>query len=162
MTALDWLALTVVAASLLLGAWRGLLYELLALSGWVAAFFLARGAAPAVGAWLPMGESPEPLRYAAGFALVFVLTAFSCGVLASLARRAAVAAGARPVDRVFGAGFGVLRGVLLLLVLAALVQMTPLREAPWWRGSLSAPWLEMALGQLLPWLPPAVGNHLSA
>ncbi len=162
LSALDWLALIVVLASLLLGLWRGLLYEVLALAGWVIAFLVARWAAPVVGDWLPMGESPEPLRYAAGFALVFIATAFGCGLLASLARRAARAIGVRPVDRLFGAMFGLLRGVLVLLVLAALVLMTPLREEPWWRQSLSAGWLEAALAQLHPLLPQSFGKHLSA
>ena len=75
--AIDWLALTVVTASLLLGAWRGLLYAGLALAGWVLAVLAARWAAPLVGQWLPMGESPEPLRHAVGFALVFIATAFN-------------------------------------------------------------------------------------
>ena len=97
--AIDWLALTVVTASLLLGAWRGLLYEVLALAGWVLAFLAARWAAPLVGQWLPMGESPEPLRHAVGFALVFIATAFACGLLAALARRASRALGVRPVQR---------------------------------------------------------------
>ncbi|WOP16382.1 CvpA family protein [Ottowia sp. SB7-C50] len=162
LSAIDWLALIVVVASLLLGLWRGLLYEVLALAGWVVAFLAARWAAPVVGAWLPMGESPEPLRYAVGFALVFIATAFACGMLATLARSAARAVGARPVDRLFGAAFGVLRGVLFLLVLAALVTMTPLRDEPWWRQSLTGPWLEIALLHLHPWLPESFGKHLSA
>ena len=83
LSAIDWLALFVVVASLLLGLWRGLLYEVLALAGWVIAFLAARWAAPVVGGWLPMGESSEPLRYAAGFALVFIATAFLCGALAA-------------------------------------------------------------------------------
>ena len=57
LSAIDWLALFVVVASLLLGLWRGLLYEVLALAGWVIAFLAARWAAPVVGGWLPMGES---------------------------------------------------------------------------------------------------------
>ncbi len=162
LSAIDWLALIVVLASLLLGLWRGLLYEVLALAGWVVAFVAARWAAPVVGGWLPMGESPEPLRYAVGFALVFIATAFLCGMLASLARRAARAVGARPVDRMFGALFGVLRAGLLLLLLAALVVMTPLRNEPWWRQSVSGPWLEIALSRLQPWLPESFGKHLSA
>jgi membrane protein required for colicin V production len=161
LTALDWLALTVVVASLLLGMWRGLLYEVLALAGWVLAFLAARWAASVVGAWLPMGESPEPLRHAAGFALVFIAVAFGCGVLATLARRAAKAIGVRPVDRLFGALFGVLRGALILLVLAALLLLTPMREEPWWRQSLVAPWLEALLLQLRPLLPESFGPYLS-
>lgn len=162
MSALDWICAALLAASLLLGAWRGLLYEVMALAGWVLAFLAARWAAPMVGAALPMGESPEPLRYAAGFVLVFIGVAFLCGMLAALARRAAKALGIRPVDRVFGAAFGVLRGVLVLLVLAALLLMTPMREEPWWRESVSAQWLEMALLQLQPFVPEAFGKYLSA
>jgi membrane protein required for colicin V production len=53
----------------------------------------------------------------------------------------------------------VLRGVLVLLVLAALVSLTPLRDEAWWRQSQSAPWLEMALMHLNPWLPDAFGTR---
>ena len=63
------------------------------------------------------------------------------------------------MDRLFGAVFGVLRGVLVLLVLAALVSLTPLRDEAWWRQSQSAPWLEMALMHLNPWLPDAFGTR---
>ena len=161
-SAIDWICAALLLASLLLGAWRGLVYELMALSGWVAAFLVARWSADVVGQWLPMGESSEPLRYAAAFMLVFIAVAFGWGMLATLARRATRALGARPVDRVFGAAFGLLRGLLVLLVLAALVRATPLREEPWWQQSVSAQWLEMALGQLQPLLPEELGKHLSA
>ena len=162
MSAIDWIGLGVLAASLLLGAWRGLLYEVLAIAGWVVAFFVARWAAEPVGAQLPMGEASEPLRYAAGFVLVFILVAFACGMLATLARFAAKSLGMRPVDRVFGAAFGMARGLLLLLAVAALVRMTPLREETWWRTSASAPWLEIALDRLQPLMPESFGKYLSA
>ena len=77
--ALDWILLTVVLASLLLGAWRGLVYEVLSLLAWVAAFFVAQWFAADVAAWLPLGDSAEPVRYAAGFVGVFVATLFACG-----------------------------------------------------------------------------------
>ena len=84
------------------------------------------------------------------------------GMLATLARHAAKALGVRPVDRVFGALFGALRGVLVLVVLAALVLMTPMRDEDWWRTSHSAAWLEMALSWLHPLLPESFGKYLSA
>lgn len=162
MTAIDWICLGVLLASLLLGAWRGLVYELMALAGWVIAFLVARWAAQPVGLWLPMGESPEPLRHAAGFVLVFIGTAFLCGMLAALLRRAVRGLGARPVDRVFGAAFGTLRGLLILLLAAALVLMSPLHTEAWWRESIGARWLETGLAWLHPLLPEAVGKYLSA
>ncbi|HRN76873.1 CvpA family protein [Ottowia sp.] len=162
MAAVDWICLAVLLASLLLGAWRGLVYEVLAVAGWVIAFLAARWSADVVGQWLPMGESSEPLRYAAAFVLVFIGVAFLCGMLATLARRATRSLGARPVDRVFGGAFGVLRGLLVLLVAAALLRATPLRDEAWWRQSVSAQWLEMTLAQLQPLLPDELGKHLSA
>ena len=50
----------------------------------------------------------------------------------------------------------------LLLLLALLLQMSPLRDAGWWRGSLSAHWLGLALAQLQPWMPAPFGKYLSA
>ncbi len=162
MSAIDWICLAVLLASLLMSVWRGLLYELMALAGWVLAFLAARWAAEPLALWLPMGQSPEGLRYAAAFVLVFIVVAFLCGMLAWGLRNAARRLGVRPVDRLFGAAFGALRGVAVLLLAAVLIGQTPLREQTWWRDSLSAPWLAHALLQLRPFLPEALGPYLSA
>ena len=42
MAPLDWAVLIVLAASLLLGAWRGLVYEVLSVLSWIAAFVAAQ------------------------------------------------------------------------------------------------------------------------
>ena len=42
----DGLLLTVLLLSVLLGVWRGLVYEVLSVAGWVAAFVLRAGATP--------------------------------------------------------------------------------------------------------------------
>ena len=162
LTGFDWICITVVVASLLLGAWRGFLYEVTALGSWIFAFFAARWAAPVVGGWLPMGDSSEDIRYAAGFALVFIGAAFFGGTVAWMVKRAAAALGMRPVDRVFGAVFGVVRGAALLLIVAVVVGMTPAREAPWWRESVGAPLLQSVLGELRPLLPEPVSKYVPA
>ena len=151
-----------VVASLLLGTWRGFLYEVTALGSWVFAFFAARWAAPVVGGWLPMGESSEDIRYAAGFALIFIGAAFLGGMVAWMVKRAAAALGMRPVDRVFGAVFGVVRGLALLLVVAVVVGMTPGRDASWWSESGSAHMLLAVLGELRPLLPEPVSKYVPA
>lgn len=153
MTALDWICAALLAASLVLGAWRGLLYEVMVLAGWVLAFLLAGSLGGAVAQWLPMGESPQALRHAAGFVLVFIGVAFAGGWLAALARRAARALGVRPVDRVLGAAFGALRGVALLLALAFVAGFTPLAQQDSWRQSASVQWLQAALDKMQPYLP---------
>lgn len=160
--ALDWILLTVVLASLLLGAWRGLVYEVLSLLAWVAAFFVAQWFAADVAAWLPLGDSAEPVRYAAGFVGVFVATLFACGMVAWLAKKLIEAVGLRPVDRVLGAVFGVVRAGVLLLVLGVVAQLTPIGKTAWWLESASAPRIAQVLQNLRPALPEQFGKMLPA
>lgn len=162
MAAMDWIMLVVLLASLVLGAWRGLVYELLSVLGWVAAFVLAQWLAPDAAGWLPMEGAAEPVRYAAGFMLVFVAAAFAAGLLAWLLKKLVEAIGLRPVDRTLGAAFGLLRGVVLLLALAVVVGMTSLKAADWWQESQGAVVLDAALRGLKPVLPAEFGKYLPA
>ena len=160
--ALDWILLALVVASLLLGAWRGLVFEALSLLAWIAAFVMAQAFAGAVSAWLPMGEYSESVRYAAGFVLVFLVTIFACHLIAALVKRLVVAVGLRPIDRVLGAVFGVVRACVLLLVLGVVAQLTSLGAADWWAQSISGPLIANAVHSLQPVLPSAIGRMLSA
>lgn len=158
--ALDWIFAAVLLASMLIGAWRGLVFEVLSLLGWVVSFFVAQWFADDMAALLPMGESAGSLRYAAGFAVVFVASVFACGFLTWLAKKLVEAIGLRPADRTLGAVFGVLRGMVLLLAVAVVAGLTPLHEAPWWQESWSASVLTEVLKGLKPALPEEFGRHL--
>ena len=156
----DWICVAVLLASLLLGAWRGLVYEVMSVLGWVASFILAQMFAGALAAHVPLASATDEVRYAVAFVVLFVLGAFVGGWVASLVRRLANAVGLRPVDRTLGAVFGVLRGVVLLLVVAVVVTTTPLHEGAWWQDSFSARWSTDVLGQLKPVLPEVFRNYL--
>lgn len=162
MAALDWILAVLLLGSLLLGAWRGLVFELLSLAGWVGAFIAAQWFADDMAALLPMQDAMPAWRHLAGFALVFVLAVFVFGLLAWLAKRLVQAVGLRPADRALGALFGSLRGVVLLLVFALVLSWTPLRQAPWWQQSYSAPLLENLLLGIKPALPQEWQQHLPA
>ncbi|MGC3987241.1 MAG: CvpA family protein [Pseudorhodoferax sp.] len=118
-----------LACSLLLGAWRGLVFEVLSVLGWIAAFVLAPVAGARCGAALANGRgAADTVRYVAAFALVFVLGAFACGLLAALFKRLVQAVGLRPVDRVLGMVFGLLRGAILILAAGVIISNTPLQR----------------------------------
>lgn len=161
MATLDWIFAGVLTLSLLVGAWRGLVYEVLSLLSWIAAFVLAQWLAPAAAQWLPLQGAGEALRYAAGFVLVFVAAVFAGGLLAFLMGKLVSAVGLRPADRVLGGLFGLGRGVLLLLAVTVVVQMTPLRNAADWQASLGARAAEVLLRGLQPVLPREFGKYLS-
>ena len=160
MATLDGVFLTVLVASLALGAWRGLVYEVLSVLGWVAAFVLAQWLAPDAAAWLPMGGSGEAIRYAVGFVLVFIAAAFAAGLLAWLVKKLVEAVGLRPVDRTLGAAFGLVRGGVLLLAAAVVVNMTPLQSGEWWTESKGAGVSTTVLKGLKPVLPERFGQYL--
>lgn len=153
MTAFDYAVLTVIAASALLGLWRGVVSEILALAAWVVAFLVARAEAVEVAAWLG-GRIAEPgMRLAAAYGLVFagVLLVFALArILISLMLKAV---GLGVLDRLLGAGFGVARGGLVVVVAVMVAGMTPLPKADWWQDAMLAPPLETAVLAAKPWLP---------
>jgi len=157
----DWIAVALVAVSMATGLWRGLVFEVISLVGWIAAFLCAQWFAAEVGARLPFGAPDASWRYAAGFVLVFVGVAFAGGLVAAVTRKLVTAVGLRPVDRMLGALFGAARAALALLVVAVVVHVLALGQEAWWRGSATAPWLDAALQGLKPALPEKLASYLS-
>lgn len=157
---LDWLLAAALLLSIAIGLWRGLVYEVLSVCAWVAAFLLAQALAWDVARWLPLGSLSEPLRLAAGFVLVFIGVAFAGGLLAWLLKKLVASVGLRPIDRVLGGAFGLLRGVLILLAVSVVVGLTPVRTEPAWRESAVAQVLDESVRQLRPLLPEEVARYL--
>jgi membrane protein required for colicin V production len=162
LAALDWIFATVLLLSVLLGAWRGLVFEVLSLASWVAAFVLAQWLALDVADFLPMSGSSEVLRYGAGFLLVFIATVMLGGLLAALLKKLMSSVGLRPVDRVLGAGFGALRGVLLLLLGTVLAAMTPFKSSPAWQESIGVAMSLAVIEGVKPALPHGMAKYLPA
>lgn len=150
MAILDGVLLGILLVSMLLGAWRGLVFELFSLVGWVAGFFVARLFAQDVAAWLPLDGFDATVQYGVGFVLTFVLAVFVWGLISALAKKLIEAAGLRPVDRTLGAVFGLLRAAVLIVVLGVVVVSTPLHSQVWWTQSVAAPWLTDAVASILP------------
>lgn len=160
MAVLDWVLLGVLLASLLLGAWRGLVFEVLSLISWVAAFILAQWFAPDVAQKLPMSGAGEAVRYAAGFILIFIAAVFAGSLLAVVVKKLISAAGLAPADRMLGTAFGGVRGVVVLLAVTVVIAMTPLKASGWWQESIGAGVLSAALKGLKPVLPQEFGRYL--
>jgi membrane protein required for colicin V production len=160
MAALDWVFVAVLAVSFLVGAWRGLVYEVLSVISWIAAFIVAQWLAPEAAGWLPVDRAPEAGRYAMGFIVVFIAVVFAGALLAWLIKKLIEAVGLRPVDRTLGAAFGLVRGAILLMAVAVVVNMSPARSAEWWTESKGAGVSLAALKGLKPVLPERFGQYL--
>lgn len=161
MPLLDWVFSIILSVSLIVGAWRGLIYEVLSLLGWIIAFVAAQWWALEAAAWVPgIGTWNSTYQYVAGFVLVFVATLFACGLLAWLVKKMLEAIGLRPIDRVLGALFGVLRGVVVSLAFVVLGLLTPLHASEVWKQSYGAMLYTSLLEALRPALPQAFAKYL--
>jgi membrane protein required for colicin V production len=159
-TIFDYAVFGIVGASSLLGLWRGVIAEVLALAAWIVAFITARALGGEAATYFEGVVAEPALRYAAGFVavLLFVLVCFAVArlVLSMILK----AAGLAMVDRLLGAGFGILRGVLIVLIGVLLAGMTALPKSQWWRNAWLAPPLETAVIAAKPWLPAEVAKRI--
>lgn len=152
----DLVLLGVLAVSVLLGLWRGLVFEVLSILGWVVAYFASPFVAPFIANWLPQDKLAPNLLHALSLVLAFMLILLLWGLSARLLRALIHATPLSIIDRVLGGGFGVLRGVLIGLLAVVLVSMTPAVRSGPWQESQVAPWLQAALHLLTPVLPAEV------
>ncbi|MBP6777346.1 MAG: CvpA family protein [Piscinibacter sp.] len=154
---LGWLLL-----SMLIGVWRGLVFELLSVASLLVAWFGCQWTAPQIASWLPVGEPGSRLNHAAALVIGFVAILLVCALASRLLRMLVHATPLAWPDRALGAGFGALRGVIVLLVVAAVAGVTPLASAPAWKRSQGAAWLNAALDGVRPLLPIQLSQHLPA
>jgi membrane protein required for colicin V production len=162
LAALDWVVLAVLALSVLLGLWRGLVYEVLSVLNWLAAFLLAQWLAADAARYMPLSAAGEAFQYAAGFVVVFIAALIAGGLLAWLTKKLVEAAGLAPVDRLLGGVFGLVRGTVAVLALAVVVHLTGLRNSAWWYGSVTAGVATAALRGLKPAVPERFGSYFPA
>ena len=154
MTLFDYAVIVAIAISILFGAWRGVVGEILALVAWVVAFFVARAEAPQVAQWL-VGQIAEPgIRLAAAYGIIFIAVLIVFSIARKVISMLLSVVGLGLLDRLLGAFFGIFRGVLVVLAGVMVAGMTPLPKSAWWQGSVLAPPLETAVLAARPWLPP--------
>ena len=56
-------------------------------------------------------------------------------------------------DRFLGLIFGVIRGGLIVVVLATLAALTPIPQSMSWKNAITRPAIDMATGLIKGWLP---------
>ena len=153
--------LAVFGLSVLIGLWRGFVFEIVSLLGWVVAFIIANTLGPLLAQFIPFGDVGSPVRLWVAYILVFVLVLLTCTLLARMLRALVSATPLSFVDRLLGGLFGVARGALILVVVGMLVSLSPYSASATWKSSHGALWLGMALEGLKPVLPQSLNVHIA-
>lgn len=160
MTWLDYAVVGVFAVSLVVGAWRGLVREVISILGWVIAFLAANLLAGPIGPLMPQAIPSPELRVATAYVAVFMGSLLATALLGLLLSKIVKATGLGGVDRMLGAVFGAARGVLIVLAVTLLAGLTSAPRQAFWRDSASAPLLTQAAQALKPLLPQTFAERL--
>lgn len=131
----DYAILGTIAISILVGALRGFIKEVLALAIWALAFVLAYRFAGGVGELMEAQVSLPSARLAMGFAGIFLVVLVLGGLLVYLIGRLVETTGLSGTDRLLGGVFGVVRGLAVVLTFLLLAGLTPIPKDPWWQES---------------------------
>ena len=139
LTGFDWFLVILVAVSVLLAFQRGFVKVLFSFAGLVAGIVLAAWNYARLALMLQRWIASSPAAQVVAFlAILFVITMFF-SLAAGLARKTLSAAGLGIFDRLLGAGFGLLRGVLLgVAVMMAISAFVP--GSPWLKNSRLTPY----------------------
>lgn len=158
----DYLIIGVLALSVLIGLWRGLISEVLALAIWIAAFWFAWTFGPVVAARFGHSITLPSARILVGYGLCFVAVLLAGALLRFVVGRLVEGTGLSGTDRLLGMLFGFARGVLLVTLAVFLLGFTAFTRDPWWQQSALLPQFKGVAAWLGERVPPNVRRYLHA
>ncbi|MEO8672701.1 MAG: CvpA family protein [Tahibacter sp.] len=159
---MNWADYTIVAIlglSVLIGLWRGLISEVMALACWACAFWVAWMFGEQLATRFTSIEIPS-VRLLLGYGICFLAVLIAGALLSFVVRKLVAGSGLSGTDRLLGMFFGLARGILLVLVAVLLLGFTPFPRDPWWRESRLLPSFRDGAEWLSARLPDSVSKYL--
>lgn len=140
MTFIDWTIIVILVVSSLISIKRGFTKEAMSLVSWVAALFVARMFSGNFAVLLDGLIANEAYRYTAAFAILFILTLIVGALINHLLGEFVRMTGLTGTDRLLGVFFGLLRGIVIVVVLLAVGRLFALEQ--FWQDSVLMPYFE--------------------
>ena len=159
MNAADLAILAIVLLSVAIGVARGFMVEALSLASWIVAVIAATVLGPSLAGVFEGRVDTPSIRIALGYGLVFLATLMVGALVTWAVRRLVEESGLSGTDRMLGLVFGLVRGVIIVVVLVLLAGLTPFPRDPWWRESRALPSFQALARDFLPLVPPVVAKH---
>lgn len=156
----DYVILAVLVLSVLIGLWRGLVSEVLALAVWVAAVWLAWLFGPRVAEYFRNAIDVPSARIIVAYGVCFVAVLILGALLRFVLHKLVEGTGLSGSDRLLGMVFGLARGAILVTLVVFLLGFTPFPRDPWWQQSRLLPTFTRAADWLGERLPEGVHRYL--
>lgn len=133
---LDIVIVSIIAISGLIGVFRGLVRELMSLVGWIVSAWLAWRYAYVFAPVFDSVIESSDIRKAASFITIFLVSLVMFALLSYFISKIMSKSALKGMDRTLGMLFGLLRGVIIIAVLAILIQSTQFAKETWWTESI--------------------------
>jgi membrane protein required for colicin V production len=157
MAIFDWIIIAILLFSVVTAAAQGFFFELFSFGGAVLGFLLASWNYEKLAPWFEQFVKSTAAGNVAAFVTILVIVAILASAAGKVARWVMKEVGLRWVDRVLGAAFGLLRG-LLVVTAVVLAVATFVPQSKWLEESeLSRYFLLSA--RVASWVAPAEVRH---
>lgn len=161
LNAFDYIMILVLLAFTITGALRGFVLEVLSLVLWPVTAFIAWAFADQVAPMFGSLIGEPPLRVVAAFMLIFLVVFIIGTIVVYFIHRALPLRGIlRRPNVILGAGVGLLRGAIIIVIVFLVAGITPLPQRPWWRESLLAPRFQKVAIAVAAFLPRDIARHI--
>ena len=159
MSPFDYFILTVLIVSSIYGVYRGLIKEVLSLTGLVLSFYLASNFDNSLANLVPI-ENKSNFLIISAFILIFVSTLILTSLLIKIVSKVLKFAGLSILNRFFGFIFGMARGLVMVLVILYLNQLIPFINLIDPTESTLIPLLDPIFSIVLEYLPNYQSTHV--
>ncbi|WP_011609070.1 CvpA family protein [Histophilus somni] len=136
---LDLMIIGIILFSIIISLLRGFVREVMSLATWIVAFLVANNFYPYLATYLTQIEALY-VRNAVAIAILFVATLIVGAMLNYIISQLVDKTGLTGTDRVLGACFGLLRGILIVAALLFFIDsFTNFAQSDWWKTSKLIP-----------------------
>ena len=129
MVIFDYIILALLAGFLLKGIFKGLIRQVLALGGMIAGVLLAWQFAPVVSALGIELGIPSTASMIIAFVLIYAAAAYTAKLLTSVLEKIFKVLLLNWLNRLAGGVFGLLEGILLVVIILIILSFTPLERS---------------------------------
>ena len=152
MTYLDYLFISIIFISFLVGCYRGFTRELFSLAGWIFAFYFANLFSGDLLKYVPF-DFGEHINFIIIYMVIFVIILLVTSFLAALLNQLIKNIGLGFFNIIMGSIFGFMRGVLITFILIFLVQKTSFISEAILAESKTIPAIKLAIEKTLSYFP---------
>jgi len=153
MNNLDLAIFGIVGVSVLIAFIRGFVRESMSLATWIVAIYCSVTFCQSASSHLSRWIVSEQVRVVVAFFLIFILLLLIGSIISHSVSALVKATPLSGIDRFLGMFFGLVRGIVLVALLAMVGPFLEIDQSDSWKGSVFLPWMQPLTGWLNQFMP---------